>query len=412
MKRRVVITGVGAITSLGLDSQTTWNQLLMGKNGISRIEGFDTTNFKVKLAGEIKDLDYTKYFSKTEIKSNDRFNLLSQISAREAMNDASFTDLNHDRFGVIFSSGIGGLITIDEMSKQLVDQGPRRISPYFIPKALINLAAGAIAIEHQAKGICTAHVSACAAGANCIGEAFHKIRDGYEDVILAGAGEASITPLGIAGFQAMRALHEGENSERASIPFDKERSGFVMGEGSACLVLETLEHAIHRKAKIYGEIVGYGASCDAYHITAPKDDGEGARRAMQRAIEDSNINASQIAYINAHGTSTNLNDKTESFAIKSVFHNQKIAVSSTKSSTGHLLGAAGALEAFFTIKVLEEGIIPSTRNYKVVDEDCDLDYVVEGNRESNVTYAMSNSLGFGGHNVSLVFKKWENSYDL
>lgn len=412
MKRRVVITGVGAITSLGLDSETTWNQLLRGTNGISRIDGFDTVNFKVKLAGEIKDIDFTKYFSKTEIKSNDRFNLLSQIAAREAMKDANYNELNHERFGVIFSSGIGGLITIDEMSKQLVDQGPRRISPYFIPKSLINLAAGAIAIEHQAKGICTSHVSACAAGANCIGEAFHKIRDGYEDVILAGAGEASITPLGIAGFQAMKALHEGENVERASIPFDKERSGFVMGEGSACLVLETLEHALARKAKIYGEIVGYGASCDAYHITAPKDDGDGAKRAMERAIDDAKIRIEEIGYINAHGTSTLLNDKTETMAMKRVFKEHKVAISSTKSSTGHLLGAAGALEAFFTIKCLQEGMIPSTRNFKVIDVECDLDYVVEGNRKVNVDYAMSNSLGFGGHNVSLIFRKWENSYDL
>lgn len=411
MKRRVVITGIGAVSALGENSKQTWEQLLQKKVAISEIENFDTSNFRVKLAGEIKNFDFLQHFTKMEVKTNDRFNLFTQIAAREAVSDARLNEanINRERLGVIVSSGIGGLITIDETSQVLKAQGARRVSPYFIPKSLINLAAGSIAIEHQARGICTSHVSACAAGANCIGEAFHKIRDGYEDIVIAGAGEAAINELGIAGFQAMRALHEGVNPNRASIPFDQERSGFVMGEGAACLVLETLTSAMARGAHIYAEIVGYGATCDAHHITAPMEDGDGARRSMLRALQDANIEPQQIGYINAHGTSTNLNDKTESAAIKALFKEQatQLPISSTKSSTGHLLGASGALEAVFTVKALEDGILPATLNYQVADENCDLDYIVDDIRHVNIDYAMSNSLGFGGHNVSLIFKRWE-----
>ncbi|MGL5977785.1 MAG: beta-ketoacyl-ACP synthase II [Erysipelotrichaceae bacterium] len=409
MKQRVVVTGVGMVTPIGHNVLQTWDALLAQTCGIEPITNFDTENFKVKLAAEIKDLNLLDYFSKPELKSNDRFNLLTVMAAREAMQMANFNadDKDDERFGVIVSSGIGGIQSIDEMSKILERDGTRRVSPYFIPKALINLAAGAIAIEHGAKGICTSHVTACAAGSNCIGEAFHKIRDGYEDVMLAGAGEAAITPLGIAGFQAMRALHEGSDPMRASIPFDSERSGFVMGEGAGVLVLESLASAKARNATILAEIVGYGASCDAFHITAPMSDGNGATRAMQRALDDAVLESNTIGYLNAHGTSTPLNDKTETQAIKNLFGTYTPAISSTKSSIGHLLGASGAVEAIFCIKALQEGKLPATLNYKQADPLCDLDYICEGVREQVIDYAMSNSLGFGGHNASLIFKRWE-----
>ncbi|MGL5540491.1 MAG: beta-ketoacyl-ACP synthase II [Erysipelotrichaceae bacterium] len=410
MKRRVVITGMGCVTPIGHDCQTSWDNLIAGVNGIAPITGFDTQDYKVKLAAEIKELDLHSHFSKSEVKNNDRFNLLTQIAGREAVKEANLNeDINRDRMGVVVTSGIGGIQTIDEMSRTLERDGTRRVSPYFIPKALINLAAGAIAIEHQANGICTSHVTACAAGANCIGEAFQKIRDGYEDVIIAGAGEAAITPLGIAGFQAMHALHVGDDPTRASIPFDAKRSGFVMGEGAGVVVLETLDGALARNATILAEVVGYGATCDANHITAPMSGGEQAAKAMQRALEDAQIAPTAIGYINAHGTSTSLNDKTETAAMKRVFqeHASQLVISSTKSSTGHLLGASGAVEAIFTIKALQSGLLPATLHHLEADPECDLDYNTKGVREQVCQYAMSNSFGFGGHNVSLVFKRWE-----
>lgn len=413
MKRRVVITGLGALTPIGNTVSDTWSGIREGKCGIDKITHFDTTEFKAKLAGEIKDLDMEQYFSKRDLKFNDRFTQLARIAAKQAMEDSALdvTAIDANRFGVIIASGIGGIESIENAQDTLNDRGPSRVSPFFIPMALVNLAAGNVAIDVGAKGHCSSQVTACAAGSNAIGEAFHKIRDGYEDVMLAGGSEASITPLAIAGFASMRALHTGEEPKRASIPFDKERSGFVMGEGAGVLVLEELEQAKKRNAKIYAEIVGYGSSCDAHHITAPIDDGSGGAQAMVRAIDDANITADKVAYINAHGTSTPLNDKTETMAIKSAFkdHAYKLAVSSTKSNTGHLLGASGAVEAIITLKAVQENFIPATINYQNSDEDCDLDIVPNKGREEKVNYAMSNSLGFGGHNVSLIFKKWEEA---
>ncbi|MDQ0359753.1 beta-ketoacyl-ACP synthase II [Breznakia pachnodae] len=413
MKRRVVITGLGALTPIGNTVSDTWSGIREGKCGIDKITHFDTTEFKAKLAGEIKDLDMEQYFSKRDLKFNDRFTQLARIAAKQAMEDSALdvTAIDANRFGVIIASGIGGIESIENAQDTLNDRGPSRVSPFFIPMALVNLAAGNVAIDVGAKGHCSSQVTACAAGSNAIGEAFHKIRDGYEDVMLAGGSEASITPLAIAGFASMRALHTGEDPTRASIPFDKDRSGFVMGEGAGVLVLEELEQAKKRNAKIYAEIIGYGSSCDAHHITAPIDDGSGGAQAMVRAIDDANISADKVSYINAHGTSTPLNDKTETMAIKSAFkdHAYNLAVSSTKSNTGHLLGASGAVEAIITLKAVQENFIPATINYQNSDEDCDLDIVPNKGREEEVNCAMSNSLGFGGHNVSLIFKKWEEA---
>lgn len=416
MKRRVVVTGMGAVSPIGNDVDAIWDSIQKGVCGIDRITHFDTTEYKVKLAGEIKDLDYDAYFPKRELKFNDTFTKYARIASKQAFEDADFKDgeIDFDRFGVIVGSGIGGIESLENAETVLNEKGPGRVSPYFIPMTLINLAAGSVAIDVGARGHCSATVTACAAGTNAIGEAFHKIAYGYEDVMMAGGSEAAITPLAIAGFTSMRALHIGEDPSRASIPFDRERSGFVMGEGAGILVLEELEHALGRGAKIYGEIIGYGASCDAHHITAPCEDGNGGKRAMLQAIADADISAEEIDYINAHGTSTPLNDKTETLAIKNVFgeHANKLAVSSTKSNTGHLLGASGAIESIISIKALEEGYLPPTINYRVSDDDCDLDIVANEGRSAKIKYAMNNSLGFGGHNASLIFKYWEERDDL
>ncbi|NLY20907.1 MAG: beta-ketoacyl-ACP synthase II, partial [Tissierellia bacterium] len=403
MKRRVVITGMGALSPIGNDVDTLWNSIREGVCGIAEITHFDTSDYKVKLAAEVKDLDYDAYFEKRDLKFNDEFTKYARIASKQAFEDAGFDEelLDKNKMGVIIGSGIGGIGSLEKAEGTLLKSGPGRVSPYFIPMTLINLAAGSVAIDIGAKGHCSATVTACAAGTNAIGEAFHKIAYGYENVMLAGGSEASITPLAIAGFTSMRALHIGEDPNRASIPFDKGRSGFVMGEGAGVIVLEELEHAINRNAKIYGEIVGYGASCDAHHITAPCEDGNGGTRAMVQAVEDEGIEPSEIDYVNAHGTSTPLNDKTETLAIKSTFgeHARKLMVSSTKSNTGHLLGASGAIEAIVSIKALEDSYIPPTINYKEYDEDCDLDIVANHGREVKKEYAMSNSLGFGGHNA-------------
>ena len=410
MKRRVVVTGLGAVSPIGNTANEMWQGILDGKCGIDEITHFDTKDFKVKLAGEVKNLDMEQYFNKRDLKFCDRFTQFARIVSKQAIEDAhlDLENTNLDRMGVIIGSGIGGIESIESAENNLLDRGPSRVSPYFIPMALVNLAAGNVAIDLGAKGYCSSVVTACAAGTNAIGEAFHKIRDGYEDIMVAGGSEAAITPLAIAGFQSMRALHTGDNKMRASIPFDKERSGFVMGEGAGVLVLEEYEHAKARNAKIYGEIVGYGATCDAHHITAPVEGGIGAK-AMIEAIEDANIEATQIDYINAHGTSTPLNDKTETAAVKTAFkeHASYLMMSSTKSNTGHLLGASGAIEAIITIKALQEGIVPATINYQEADENCDLDIVANECRKQEIHYAMSNSLGFGGHNASIIFKKWE-----
>lgn len=410
--RRVVITGLGAVSPIGNDVNTIWNSIEQGVCGIAPITHFDTSDYKVKLAGEVKDLDMEAYFFKRDLKFNDRFTQFARIVSKQAMLDAGFEKDPNDamRFGCMIGSGIGGIDTIEQASKTLKGRGPSRVSPFFIPMSLANLAAGQVAIDWGLKGSTSCVVTACAAASNAIGEAFHRIRDGYEDVMLTGGSEAAITPLAIAGFQSMRALHTGEDANRASIPFDADRSGFVMGEGAGALVLEELEHAKARGAKIYAEIVGYGASCDAHHITAPLDDGSGGAQAMVQAIKDAKILPENIDYINAHGTSTPLNDKTETAAVKAAFkeHAYQLAMSSTKSNTGHLLGASGAIEAIISIKALQNSLIPPTIHYQNPDAQCDLDIVANTPRKQDIRYAMSNSLGFGGHNASLIFKKWED----
>lgn len=411
MKRRVVVSGMGAVSPIGNSVEELWQGIRTHRCGIDAITHFDTADFKVKLAAEVKDLDMEQYFSKRDLKFNDRFTQFARIAAKQAMLDSGLDvhKENMERFGVIIGSGIGGIATIEQAQKNMESRGPSRVSPFFIPMTLANLAAGTVAIDWGAKGHCSCVVTACAAASNAIGEAFHKIRAGQEDIILAGGSEAAITPLAIAGFMSMRALYEGEDKARASIPFDKERKGFVMGEGAGILVLEEYEHAKARGAHIYGEIVGYGATCDAYHITAPAPDGSGGAKAMIQAIEDAGIEKEQIGYINAHGTSTPLNDRTETAAVKLAFgeHARHLAMSSTKSNTGHLLGASGAIEAIITIKALQEGYIPATIHYEQADEECDLDIVANEGRAASLAYAMSNSLGFGGHNASLVFAKGE-----
>lgn len=410
--RRVVITGLGAVSPIGNDVNTVWNSIEQGVCGIAPITHFDTSDYKVKLAGEVKDLDMEAYFSKRDLKFNDRFTQFARIVSKQAMIDAGFEKDPDDamRFGCMIGSGIGGIDTIEQASKTLEGRGPSRVSPFFIPMSLANLAAGQVAIDWGLKGATSCVVTACAAASNAIGEAFHRVRDGYEDVMLTGGSEAAITPLAIAGFQSMRALHTGDDGNRASIPFDADRSGFVMGEGAGALVLEELEHAKARGAKIYAEIVGYGASCDAHHITAPLDDGSGGAQAMVQAIKDAKILPENIDYINAHGTSTPLNDKTETAAVKAAFkeHAYQLAMSSTKSNTGHLLGASGAIEAIISIKALQNSLIPPTIHYQNPDAQCDLDIVANTPRKQDIRYAMSNSLGFGGHNASLIFKKWED----
>lgn len=414
MKRRVVITGIGAVTPIGNTGYESWEAAIQGKCGIDFITKFDTNDYRVKLAAEVKNLDTEAYFNKRDTKFNDLFTQFARISAMQAMQDAKLLDADIDsqRFGVILGSGIGGVQTIENACSTLGERGATRVSPYFIPMALINLAAGQVAIDVKANGCCSSIVTACAAATNAIGEAFHKIRDGYEDIILAGGSEAAITPVAMAGFMSMRALHEGEDPTRASIPFDANRKGFVMGEGGAILVLEELSSALKRNANILAEIVGYGTTCDANHITAPLADGSQGAKAMDLALADANLAANEINYINAHGTSTPLNDSTETLAIKSVFkeHAKEVFVSSTKSMTGHLLGASGGIEAIFAALATKENILPPTINYQEFDENCDLNLVVNEAKSVETNYAMSNSLGFGGHNASIIFKKWEENH--
>lgn len=411
MKRRVVITGMGVVSPIGNDCTTFWESILNQTCGIDEIKSFNTDEYKVKLAAEVKDLNEDLYFTKRELQFNDRFTVFARIAAKQAIQDSKLDieSINKKRFGVIIGSGIGGLSSLENASNSLKERGPSRISPYFIPMTLINLAAGQVAIDQQAQGLCSSVVTACAAGTNAIGEAFHKIRDGYQDVMIAGGSEAAITPLGIAGFMVMRALHAGSDKNYASIPFDENRSGFVMGEGAGILILEELEHALARNANILAEVIGYGSSCDAHHITAPVEDGSGAAYAMVEAINDAGIQKEEIEYINAHGTSTPLNDKTETMAVKNAFgdHSRKLAMSSTKSYTGHLLGASGAVEAIICVKALQDGYIPATINSKAQDVLCDLDVVLGEGRKQALKTVMSNSLGFGGHNASIILRKYE-----
>lgn len=411
-KRRVVVTGIGTINPIGHNVEETWKSIEEGKCGIAPISLFDTKGMKVTLAGEVKDFDVTKYIDKKEAKKMDRFIQMGMIASHEAMLDSGLDINNIDshRFGVIVSSGIGGLGSIEKDYQTGEKRGFDRVSPFFIPMTISNLAAGHIAIAYHAQGLCTCPVTACAGGTNAIGDAFRNIRDGYQDVMIAGGCEASVTPLGIGGFTSMKALSDATDPNRASIPFDKERNGFVMGEGAGILILEELEHALNRSAHIYGEMTGYGVSCDAHHITAPLPNGEGGAYAMQNALDDAGISYDVIDYINAHGTSTHLNDLCETEAIKSVFkeHAYKLAVSSTKGHTGHCLGAAGGIEAVLSVLALKHNFIPPTLNYQVKDEECDLNVVPNIGVNKDLHYVMSNSLGFGGHNASIIFKEYDN----
>lgn len=412
MERRVVVTGMGAITPIGNNVEDYWKGIKEGKCGIDTITKFDVSDYKVKLAAEIKDLNIEDYMDRRAAKRLDRYSQLAIIATKEAMKDSGITSKNTDmnRMGVVVGSGIGGLGTIEEQVKVLVNKGHDRISPMYIPMSISNMATGNIAIEIGAKGESFAMVTACATGTHCIGESYRLIKHGYQDVVVAGGTEGSITETGVAGFTNIKALSQATDKNRASIPFDKERSGFVMGEGAGILILEDLEHAKKRGAKIYAEIVGYGASSDAYHITSPAPGGEGGARAMVSAINDAGIKPEDIDYINAHGTSTHLNDSFETAAIKTALGEsaKTVMVSSTKGNTGHLLGAAGAVEAITCIKAIEDSFVPPTINYKVPDEECDLDVVPNVGRNKEIKYAMSNSLGFGGHNSTVIIKKFEN----
>lgn len=410
MERRVVVTGLGALTPLGLNVEESWNGIKEGKVGIDKITLIDASEHKAKVAGEVKNFNAEEYLGKKEAKRMDRFTQLAVVAAREAVKDSGIDleKINKERFGVIVSSGIGGLGTIEEQVINKHEKGIGRVSPFFVPMSIVNLVAGTIAIEFGAKGTCTSVVTACATGTQCIGEAFRNIKYGYSDIIIAGSSEAPITPMGVAGFASMKALSKSEDPLRASIPFDKERNGFVMGEGAGMLILEDMESALNRGAKIYAEVVGYGSTCDAHHITAPDPSAEMSGRALELAMEEGHIKPEEVSYINAHGTSTELNDKTETRAIKNALgeYAYKVAISSTKSMTGHLLGAAGSVEGIFSIKAIEDGFIPPTMGYKVPDEECDLDYTPNVGRKADVQVALSSSLGFGGHNAVIAFRKW------
>lgn len=411
MKKRVVITGLGAITPIGKNVLESWNSIKQKKCGIDEITLFDASNFKTKLDAEVKEYDQLEYFDLKQAKRLDRSSQFAIIAAREAIADSKIERENtdFDRVGIFVSSGIAGLTTIQNQCEAYFEKGNKRVSPMFIPMSIANMPSGNIAIEFGFKGESMGIVTACASSTHSIGEAYKTIIMGQEDIVIAGGTESSICEVGVAGFENMKALSSSTDKNRASIPFDKERNGFVMGEGAGVVVLEELEHALKRNANIYAEIIGYGATTDAYHITSPCPDGDGAKKAMIRAIENANINSNDIDYINAHGTSTHLNDSTETMAIKNVFKEKayNLPVSSTKGNTGHLLGAAGGVEAIFCIKALQDQIIPPTINYKEKDEECDLDIVANEVRNAKLNIVMSNSLGFGGHNSSIILKRWE-----
>ena len=410
-KRRVVITGMGTVNPLGHNVAQTWQAVRDGVCGIAPITHYDASAQKVHLAAEVKDWDPTSVLDKKEVRHMARFSQLAMASAKEAVADSGLDleSLDRTRCGVIVSSGVGGIALTESEQIRCSEKGFDRASPFYIPSTIANMGAGLIAIAFGFQGMCTCPVTACAGGSNAVGDAFRHIRDGYAEVMLCGGAEAAVTPLSMGGFTTMRALHVGDDPNRASIPFDAQRSGFVMGEGAGILVLEEYEHAKARGAKVYAEVVGYGATCDAYHMTAPAPHGEGGARAMAQALADGGVAPEQVGYINAHGTSTPLNDSGETDAIKAVFgdHAYKLAVSSTKSMTGHMLGAAGAVEAIFSALTLKEGYLPATIHYQEPDPACDLDYVPNEGREAQVEYVLSNSLGFGGHNACVLFKKWE-----
>ncbi len=411
MKNRVVVTGMGAITPIGNGVDSFWNGLKEMRVGIGQITCFDTTDYKVKLAAEVKDFDAKEYMDLKASKRMERFSQFAVAAAREALEDSGIVMEREDayRVGVCVGSGIGSLQSMEREHKKLLEKGPGRINPLLVPMMISNMAAGNVAIQFGLKGKCFNVVTACATGTHSIGEAFRSIQYGEADVMVAGGTEASITPLGVAGFTALTALSTSENPLRASIPFDKERNGFVMGEGAGIVVLESLEHAKARGARIYGELAGYGATCDAFHITSPAEDGSGAARAMEMAIRDGGIRPEEIDYINAHGTSTHHNDLFETKAIKLALgeHAYRVRINSTKSMVGHLLGAAGGVEFITCVKSIEHGFVHGTAGLEIRDEECDLDYTRGQGVAADVRYALTNSLGFGGHNASLLVKRYE-----
>ena len=410
-KRRVVITGLGTVNPTGNTVAQSWAAVRNGVCGVGPITHYDTRNSKTKLAAEVKDFDPAVRVDKRESRKMARFTQFAMAAAIEAMEDAGIDMEKTDatRFATIVSAGIGGLPNMEEEHAKGEQKGFDRVSPFFVPMTIANMAAGQIAIRFGLKGMCVAPVTACAGGTNAIGDAFHRIRDGYEDLALCGGAESCISPLGVGGFTSMKALTAATDPARASLPFDAERGGFVIGEGAGILVLEELEHALARGARIYAEVVGYGTNCDAHHITAPAPGGAGGAACMQLALADAGIRPEDIGYINAHGTGTHLNDSCETEAIKTAFgaHAYKLHISSTKSMTGHLLGAAGGVEGIFTALALHDGYLPATINLKVPDPACDLDYIPNVGLNEQVEYAMSDSLGFGGHNACVIFKRWE-----
>ena len=411
--KRVVVTGVGAITPIGNNCDEFWSSIKAGKCGIDKVTAFDAENFKCQIAGEVKDFEPSEYIDKKEARKMDRYTQFAVVAADEAVKNSGLNMEEEDkwRIGVITGSGIGGMETLENQSQTLLEKGPGRVSPFFVPMMISNMAAAQIAIKYGARGANENVVAACASGTNAIGNAFNIIRRGDCDAIIAGGAEASITPLAFAGFCSMKAMStNNENPKEASRPFDAERDGFVMGEGAGFMVLEEYEHAKKRGANIICEIVGYGITNDAYHMTSPIPGGEGGAKAMEFAIKSAGIEPSAIEYINAHGTSTKYNDSFETQAIKTVLgeHAKNVCVSSTKSMTGHLLGAAGGIEAIVCALALKEGYVPATINYKTPDPECDLDIVPNTGRNMDIEYAMSNSLGFGGHNSSIVLKKFKS----
>ena len=408
-ERRVVVTGMGCVTPLGNDLPTFWSNLVAGKNGIGPITKFDTTDFKAKLAAEVRDFDPKLYMEKPQILHSDLYAQLAMAAAVQAMEDSGLAGtLPGERIGVYVGSGIGGIQTFEAEHAKLLNKGPRRVSAYFIPMMIANIASSMIAIRYGCMGPAMPAVTACASGSNAIGEALRVVRHGYADAMICGGAEATVTPLAAAGFCNMQALSTSEDPNAASLPFDARRGGFVMGEGSGILVLEEYEHAKARGAKIYGEVCGYGSTNDAHHITAPHPEGAGGARAMADPLREAGYTGDELVYVNAHGTGTHLNDAIETMALKKAFGEEKaraLLISSTKSMTGHMLGAAGAVEAIASLKALEEGVVPPTINLLEADPDCDLNYVPGTAVQAPVTLALSNSLGFGGHNACLTFRK-------
>ncbi|WP_027414564.1 beta-ketoacyl-ACP synthase II [Aneurinibacillus terranovensis] len=411
MKNRVVVTGMGAVTPIGNNAADFWEGLLNGKSGVDYITAFDTADYPTKIAAEVKNFNPEDYLERKDVKRTDRFVQFAVAAAKMAVEDAKLDigEENAERVGVYIGSGIGGLGTWEDQHTILLEKGPRRVSPFFIPMMIANMASGQVSIALGAKGPNSAAVTACASATHSIGDAFKIIERGIADVMITGGAEATVRPMALAGFSSAKALStRNDEPQKASRPFDKDRDGFVMGEGAGVIVLESLEHAKKRGATILAEIIGYGMSADAYHLTQPAPEGEGAARAMTAALKDAGIEPSQVDYINAHGTSTDYNDKFETMAIKKSFgeHAYKVAISSTKSMTGHLLGAAGGVEAIACTLAIRDHIVPPTINYETPDPECDLDYVPNEARKMDVNIAMSNSLGFGGHNATIIFKKY------